>query len=395
MRPGRPALAAMLWLSLLPLAGHAALHLPSDDKQVLERIPEQRGGSNRHLKDMRRRLSADPGNASLAAELAEAYYRVAQREGDPRYIGYAQSVLSPWQGRTDAPDAILVGRALSAQYMHDFAAAKLDLDKVLARNPQNLWARSIRAIMQLVQSDFATALSDCRALAAASASLVAIACEPTVRAVTGEAGSAYDALHAALRRHAAAPVNERLWVLTRLAEIAQRLGKAALAEEHYRTALALGVKDQNLLALYAEFLLDEQRPQEAVALLRDEERNDVLFFRLAFAEKLTGAASADKHARELAARIEAARRRGDRLHLADEALFELHFRNNPTAALRLAMENWQSMQREPTDVRLLMEAALAAGEPAAASPALAWMAETRHEDPALRRLSSRLGGIGR
>lgn len=405
--PFRPAGLPCSWPNLLAiLAGaltfanamsaFAAPHIPKDEKQVLEGLPDKSSSTaSRQLKQLRQRLAADPVNARLASELADSYYRIAQRQGDPRYIGYAQSVLAPWQGKADAPDEILVARALVTQFLHDFGAARQDLDTVLTRHPDDPAALSIRAILQLVQADFGGALADCRALARANASLVAAACEPTVRAITGDARTAYEDLLAALQRHRDAPVNERLWVLIRLAEIAQRTGDAGRAEKHFRDALALGVGDQYLLAVYAEFLLDQKRPQEAIALLRGETRNDVLLFRLALAEKLAGAAQAGEHEKLLAARIAAARMRGDKLHLSDEAQFELHFRDDPQAALRLAQENWASRQREPSDVRLLLETALAAGNAAAAAPALAWMRETRHEDPLLLQLAARLEGTAK
>lgn len=393
--PNLPAILACA-LFACPLPALAAPRIPQDERQVLERLPEQRSSAaSRQLKQLRQRLAADPANARLASELAEGYYRTAQRQGDPRYIGYAQSVLAPWQGKTDAPDEILLARALVTQFLHDFRAARQDLDTVLARHPGDPGALSIRAILQLVQADFAGALADCQSLARVNASLVAAACEPAVRAVTGEARAAYDILLAAMHSHRHAPVNERLWVLIRLAEIAQRMSDSARAEKHFREALGLGIEDQYLLAVYAEFLLDQNRPLEAIDLLRGQERNDVLLFRLALAERLAGAPLAAEHEKLLAARIEAARMRGDKLHLSDEAQFELHFRHNPQAALRLALENWESRQREPSDVRLLMEAALAAANAPAAAPALAWMRQTRHEDPLLLQLAARLQGAAK
>ena len=62
-------------------------------------------------------------------------------------------------------------------------------------------------------------------------------------------------------------------------------------------------------------------------------------------------------------------------------------------AVKLAAEDWM-VQREPRDARFLMEAALAAGDVAAAQPALAWMDKTGYEDPLYRELASALRKIG-
>jgi hypothetical protein len=57
--------------------------------------------------------------------------------------------------------------------------------------------------------------------------------------------------------------------------------------------------------------------------------------------------------------------------------------------LSLAKENW-TLQREPRDARVLLEAALATNDPAAARPALDWLASSGYEDPYLRRLGAQV-----
>lgn len=386
-------LVALICL-LPPVIAMAAPFVPSDDRQVLERLPIRPADPiTRELREARQRLAASPASPTPAADLATRYYRLAQRDGDPRFIGYAQAVLAPWAGRADAPTEILVARALLAQFVHDFAGAERDLGRVIEREPRHLAARSYRAILNLVQAKFEAARDDCEALAASARGLVIAACEPTVRAVTGGAAGAYRDLESALARHPDAPTNERFWVRTRLAEIAARLGERAAAEAHFKAALAMGIDDQYLLATYAEFLLDAGRAREVVDLLRDRTRNDVLLLRLALAEKAVGAPALKEHVELVAARIDAARRRGDELHLSDEATFELTFRNDAAKAARLARRNWDSGQREPADVRLLLETALAARLPALAAPALEWMRATRHEDARLQDLAARIGGM--
>jgi hypothetical protein len=48
------------------------------------------------------------------------------------------------------------------------------------------------------------------------------------------------------------------------------------------------------------------------------------------------------------------------------------------------------VQREPADARVLLEAALAARDKAAAEPALRWLAESRIEAPRLQALADAL-----
>ena len=59
-------------------------------------------------------------------------------------------------------------------------------------------------------------------------------------------------------------------------------------------------------------------------------------------------------------------------------------------ALALAQSNF-AVQREPADARILMEAALAARQPAAAAPAREWLQTHRVESVVLQSLASKLG----
>lgn len=379
---------------LLAGAAQAAPFRPTDDAQVLERLPTRLLSSEQQsLRQLREQLRTTPDNAEVAAELAEHYYRLAQRTGDPRYVGYAQSVLAPWPAGSDAPTAIRTVRALIAQFLHDFAGALNDLDAVLLADPGDVGARSYRAIIHLVKADYDRARADCIELERRIKGLVASACLPTVEAVGGQAPAALIRLAGLLTRYPAAPNNEKLWVFNRLAEIAQRLGRIQEADAYYRRAFDLGITDQYLLATYAEFLLDQNRPAEAVELLKAHVQNDVLLLRLALAEKALDLPVVAVHRGMLADRYAASRQRGDKLHLADEAMFALHFAGQPATALKLAQENWDLMQREPSDARILIEAALAAGDAHGAKAALDWLRSTGHEDVTIRQLAARLEAL--
>ena len=70
-----------------------------------------------------------------------------------------------------------------------------------------------------------------------------------------------------------------------MAEMAWRFGDNAAAERQFRAALALGIDDNFLLAAYADFLLENGRPTEVVALLGKWSRSDTLLLRLALAAR--------------------------------------------------------------------------------------------------------------
>lgn len=366
----------------------AAAHIPASDATVLEHLPfKPNDPIARELAQLRAQLQRQPRNLEVALQLAQRYYALVGEEGDPRYLGYAQAALTPWWEIPEPPLEVQVLRAGLAQFRHDFPAALQDLGKVLERAPQHSGARALRAVIQIVQARYVLARQDCQGLRGTSSDLIAVACVAMVDGLSGQAPSAYATLAAELGRSKNAGKEEKLWVLIRLAEISQRLARYEVAEQHFKQALALGIPDTFLLAAYADFLLDRQRPAEVVTLLKDKTRSDTLLLRLVLAERSLGLASA--HERNLAARYQAAQLRGDTVHQQEEARFALLVQKNPAKALQLASENWK-VQREPRDARILLQAALALKDPGAAQPVLEWLSESRIEDGYLRDLAQEL-----
>lgn len=212
--------------------------------------------------------------------------------------------------------------------------------------------------------------------------------------LTGKADAAYQSLGETLKRHPQAGVPEKLWVHIRLAELAERLQRFDAAEMHYKQALAFNITDGFLLAAYADLLLDLKRPADVVKLLNDKVRSDVLLLRLAFAERALNMPIAREHEALLAARFEAAQRRGETVHQQEEARFALYAENDARKALALAQDNWK-VQREPRDARIFLEAGIAAKDAKAAQPVLEWLAESKIEDRYLNGLGRQLRGGGK
>lgn len=358
---------------------------------VVERLPARATDPRaRELLALRQAWRESPGDLQRATRLAERYQEEVAASGDPRYMGYAQAALQPWWNLPDPPATVRVLRAIVLQFDHRFEPALADLRVALSTDPDNATAWAWQTAIQMVQADYAAARTSCERLADLSAPLVGAACRAQVDAASGRAAAAAVALRQALAEAADAGAALRLWCLTRLAEIEERRGDHAAAEAAFRAALALDEPDVYLLAAYADFLLDRGRAAEVLVLLRDRGRADVLLLRLSLAARATADAGADAYARELAARFDAARRRGDTSHLKEEARFLLSQPGRAAAALPLAVRNW-SEQREAADARVLLEAALATGDKTAAAPVLQWLAQSGFESVALRRLADQLG----
>jgi hypothetical protein len=372
------------------IQSQAEPYRPTTDAQVLATVPARASDPRaRELVALREAWRADPQDVELSVRLAHRYFEEVAAEGDPRYVGYAQSALQPWWAQPDPPSSVRVMRALLLQFDHRFDPALADLDAALRADPQDGQALSWRTAILMVQARYAEARRSCEQMAPLTTPLVAVACRAQVDAATGQAAAAAEALHRALADSPGASPEERLWALTRLAETEERRGAYPAAEDAFRQANALAVPDVYLLAAYADFLLDRGRANDVLALLKGRERADVLLLRLAQAARMARADNAARLEAEMAARFDAARRRGDTTHRKEESRFVLALQGDPKRALALAQENFAA-QREPIDGRILLEAALAAKDPAAARPALDWMAASGIQSVALQPLADRL-----
>lgn len=401
MRCSLPLAAASIGLSLGLCApqAQAAPFTPRDDAQVLERVPARTGNARaRELQALRETARREPGNADAAAALAARWIEDALADGDPRFVGYAQAALAPWWGEPAPPAAVRVQRAVILQYDHRFDEALADLAAVTAAEPWHAPAWAWQAAIHMVRADYAGARRACEGLAPMASTLTAIACTASVEALTGQAASAArllgDALAFALDSNDSSR-EERLWALTRLAEIEERRGDFAAAERAFREALALNLPDVYLRAAYADFLLDRGRPAEVLTLLQGQERADVLLLRLALAARATADARAARWGSELGARFDAARARGDRTHEKEESRHLLASGGDASRALELARENYK-LQREPSDARAVLEAALAVRTreaKAAAQPVLQWLETNKVESVALRTLAERVKAL--
>lgn len=385
-------LTGLLWVRVFPSIAMAlallanawaAPRTPTADREVLEKLPIRADNKTaRELAALRAALTHAPTDVALATELGQTYFDLALARGDPRYVGYAEAVVARFSDPLPAP--LLSLRAVLRQYRHDFAGALKDFDAALVLEPDFATAHAWRGAIFLVEANYDAAQRECSALEKLGRDALAGACMGLLQAYSGQLAVGYQTLQQTLRR-STDPTN-RLWLLTRLGEVAAWRGQAAAAQAHYREALGLGRDDVYLLAAWADFLLDADQPGEVIRLLSKWESADSLLLRLAEAETRLQLPNAAKHQKMLLDRFAAARARGDTTHRAEEARFMLRLRQDPTSALRLAQANY-AVQREPRDARVLLEAAIAAKDRASAQVVRDWLRRSGFEDARMRRLA--------
>lgn len=395
-RRGRIArtVATLLLVLCTAPALFAAPFTPANDNEVVERLPAAaKDPAVRHVESLRKQLAARPDDRALRLEIARRYFDLAMAQGDPRYVGYASAAINPLAASSakDADYWLLHG--LIQQYSHDFAGALQSLAKAAELNPQSAEPLAWQAAIHMVQARYPQALSFCTRLVPLAHPLFAQGCTAYVQASTGHLAEAYASLGREFAAGGDVAPELAVWVRTRLAEMAIRLGRVDEAQKHFDEALRLGVTDQFLLGAYSDFLLAQKRPAEAIKLLADWERSDILLLRLALAGRAANDPRAANWASQLRDRFQAAALRGDRLHEQEAARFELDVEGQPAKALDLARRNYEA-QKEPRDAEILMRSAIAARQPKAAQPALDWLRTSQYEDATLAAMAQQLATQG-
>lgn len=386
MKRSIPAAALLFAAACL---AQAAPFTPKSDNEVVERLPVSNDPALRTVESLRRQLAAKPDDGALRLDIAQRYFDLAMAQGDPRFVGYAMATITPLQKSAPNDARYWLLRGLLLQYGHDFDGAIQSLDRASAIDASAVDPVAWRAAIRMVQAKYAEAERECERLAAIAMPLHAQGCSAYVRASRGGLNDAYTVLSQAVSASKDVPPSLTLWLHTRLAEMAVRLQRWDDAERHFRAALGAGITDQFLLGAYADFLLMRQRPAEVLQLLAGWERSDVLLLRLALAGRAAKEPRATDWNQQLRERFEAAAQRGDRLHEQEAARWALELEGNPARALQFARSNYEK-QKEPRDAEVLLRAAIAAKQPAAAQPVVEWLRVSRYEDPVLQALAGQV-----
>jgi tetratricopeptide (TPR) repeat protein len=353
--------AGLVVVSAVTTYARATPITPTRDDEVIEVLPATSATRNED-RQLRKRLAEHPQEAPLAAAVAQRYLEQARESGDPRFAGLALAALRAWPDAATAPNGVLFLRATLEQYLHEFDASVLHLRILLARpgGQRNAQAWLTLATVLRVQARYLESDAACREVGRAGADVYAAACVAENAALRGETAAARRSFRDLLADARLAP-STRSWLLTSLAELEERDGRAAAADAAYRAVLRLD-PDTYAAVAYADFLIAQKRPAEALGVLRDETRTDPVLLRLAIAGTHANAPSHERDVAEMRDRITLANERPEAriFHGREQAMFALAIDHDAERALELARGD-VAKQREPLDLLVLAEAARATG----------------------------------
>ncbi|MFZ5445992.1 MAG: hypothetical protein ACOZQL_38730 [Myxococcota bacterium] len=319
---------------------------PRRDDEVVERVARTP------------RLAAVPLDEAGAVTLATELLAEASRTNDPRLVGRAQAALGAWASSPE-PSASL--RLVRARLAHQQGLLAHALDELGGND--DVASRELRAELLFSLGRYEASLAACTGVPSLAR------CEAPARALLGTLDEAALSADGSAR------------ALALLARIKHWQGDDAASAKLLTRVLELEELPQARAEL-AERLLELQRGAEVPALFAGRALSDRELLALVIA-------GATERAPELNARMEANRQRGDETVTREELCYALLVEHDVARALEGAQRNW-SRSHEPEDARWLLEAAAAAKAPAAAQPALEWLAGVKLASPRLRALAKEL-----
>ncbi|MDQ3287005.1 MAG: hypothetical protein M3Q42_01870 [Pseudomonadota bacterium] len=340
-----------------PTEGRPPLVVPRDAGTVLERLPAGYSA-----------LAGPVGTESIL-ERVNAQLATAARTGDARLVTRAARLMATLPERQAAQPDALKAAAYIAQYHHDFSAALRALDAAVDADPRDAGARLARSQLHLVMGRLDLARRDCAALVLGIDSsrgrvcLAALALrrdDPHAAIGLSDRWLVDAALDNALRFH----------VLLIRAEAAARSGDPE-AGRWFRQAMQVAPADVRALVPYARHLRQMGRHAEVISLRQQAPANDSLQLQATLAAWEGRLPQAEAMADATLRRYRRARVLGSEPELREEAEFLLRVRGDAAGALALARRNFTT-QRDHEDVQILVDAALAADQPAALEPLRQW-----------------------
>ena len=395
--------AGAIACAILPLTGNTQPYTPDSADRIVETLPTaivelaadirrtQRSPSN----------STTENNADIMQRAMDSY-QVALATGEARAYGRTLSILHSWPERENKPVMYHILLAAVLQHNHEFDAALEQLQPVLAAetngtdrlSPSQAQAQTQALMMQsqigLVTADYALVKQSCNRLQDSARRPVFVNCQAQLDGVTGNTGAALTLIADTFRTGTDLNTLDYQELLTTAAVVAHRTGEQSQAEAYYQGAMRFAPDNNYLNVNYSNLLLEQSRFDELIALLSpdaDSTMNAELRILLARALRARGTEDDREQAAEiidvLTQEFELALMRNEAIPHKEFAQHSLYLVDSPVAALSAARENWM-LQKEPSDTRLLAQAAVANDDQETLSEIEQWINDVGTQDVRLQ-----------
>ncbi|PCJ14902.1 MAG: hypothetical protein COB02_18550 [Candidatus Cloacimonadota bacterium] len=289
-------------------------------------------------------------------KLLSLYITLGKKHSDPRLYGYAEALLKPYLKNKNLSNNNLIHWANILQHRHEFNLSLAILNTSRLKKSKKATPFLMKAVIYAGKGEYKNGLKECKQLIFRASHILTSTCIALMNSHLGRLNESYQFLKKIKAQQSRQTVQESLFSIGTLADMAFRLNSNEL-ENYITEGLSLDSNDYYLLKLYVDYLLMNGRNEEALKLSTKHQKKSGMLVRKLLAIKNMNQKLPEKSVNYLDLKFKRMILLGENAHLRELVLFYLKIKKNKSRAWILAKQNWE-IQKEPIDFRMLLWAGL-------------------------------------
>ncbi|MBN4080166.1 hypothetical protein JYT31_00740 [Beggiatoa alba] len=338
------------------------------------------------LNSVRKRLNKNPEKLDVFIGSIKNLLKKARQKNSPLLFGEIESILRKHSDLVSKNNTLKVYLADVLQHRHAFEQAKWQLKQVNTAE-----ANLMRASIFLNLGEYSKASKECKKLIGQTHILVASTCVLHTESYRGKLQQSYSALEKIFTQFKGENKLHQLWLITALAEMANRIGQYERSRYFYQKANDIKPGDAHILSEWVEVLYSLNKQNKIIELLEynhQDIRLNLRYIRSLYARKKQHEVTL-KELKKLKQGITILERRQDKQHYDTRAEYAIWISLDPEQAMKWASRNWQ-LAKTPESAKLLLMASGLANEKKFINEIKAWIRSSKIEDFSLMEMIAKL-----
>ncbi len=361
--------------------------LPGASTVVLPSSVHTLMGNSGSLRTLDKAWRANPEDLQIALAYARLVFNLGSSEGDLRWYGSAKAALQPWWQATDLPADGFFMRGLVKQGFHEFDSGLRDINQAISLDPKHAEYWSWRFSLHLMQANMDAAKQDVDEIQKLFGSEEANIYRAVLLYRTGQPLPALKLLDESIRSSGHQDAASQIWIGFHLGEAHRVANQPDKALTLWRRLLQAYPQSHLLRLSLTDLLNQKKKYKEAKTVatsnsLITSHLTDALLMQALIASRGLNATDEALLASQMAARLQTQSLRQESLIERPRLIYQIAYGRDLASGLALSIDNW-TLQKEPSDAVLFLQAALALNQAKSAEPVVRWAASTKYSDPQL------------
>lgn len=338
------------------------------------------------VKIARNKIGNEPESEALLLKTSYKLLQKAKQENNNALFGQIESILMQQRELVMKNNQLKIRYADVLQHRHAFAEAKYYLKGI--NSPE---ANLLRSTIYQNLGEYANASQECKKIIGQVNIVLASTCLFHAESYRGKLYKSHKALEKINKQFNEEKNDYQLWMLTALADMANRLGLMQKSINYYKKANSLK-PDNHIVSEYVDVLFSHNMQKEVVTLLGANHFDLRLKLRyLRSRKELNKISHVDDldELKDLKLAVELIELRKDKRHYDTRAEYYIWIEVNPEKAVHWANENWK-VSKTPNSAKLLLLASELKHDAQGLISVREWITKNKIEDYSLDQLVTKL-----